>query len=496
MKISCKALLAVVLVLLVFSVAWAAEKTWQSQEGEFKGKTITVLITDPHTAVVEAWKPEWEALTGAKVEIIVVPYASLFDKMMTDFITGTGAYDLICWPSTWAGDVMGGGWVIPLDDYMKEYGYPGWDDVMPAIKVVVSWANKVYAFPYDGDCHMFYYRKDALENPDYQAQFEEKYGYRYNVPPKTWEEVMDIAEFFNGWDWDNDGETEYGFAFIAKRKTQAMWSYLDFVMQYAAQPGVAPFFDPDTMDPLVANPGWIEAMKMIQKATQFAPPGLLSYGYSELRQAFVSGNSAMAIDWGDIGIMEQSPEEYGSKVKGLLGYGPLPGAKKTYDFKEGKWVEGYNQVNFLNFGGWVFSISKYSKNPLAAYKFATYFTAPERSILDVCGIHGYTGANPWRLSHFEDLDKWVEGGWSKESAEKYLNTIRTILSDPKAVTDLRIPGAAEYYDYLDLHLAEVLSGQTEAEAACKAIYEDWVKITENYGKEAQRKLYRESLGLD
>ena len=133
-----------------------------------------MLITDPHPAVVESWKPEWEALTGAKVEMVVVPYASLYGKMMTDFITGTGAYDLICWPSTWAGDVMGGEWVIPLDDLMKEYGYPGWDDVAPAIKTVVSWANKVYALPYDGDCHMLYYRKDALENPDYQAKFKEK----------------------------------------------------------------------------------------------------------------------------------------------------------------------------------------------------------------------------------------------------------------------------------------------------------------------------------
>lgn len=481
--------------LLGFSLTCAAAGTWESQPGEFKGQTITVLITDPHSAVVESWKPEWEALTGAKVEMVVVPYASLYDKMMTDFITGTGAYDLICWPSTWAGDVMGGEWVLPLDALMQEYGYPDWDDVVPAIKLIVSWGGKVYAFPYDGDCHMLYYRKDALENPEYRAKFKEKYGYEYNIPPKSWEEILHIAEFFTGWDWDNDGETEYGIAFIAQRKTQAMWSYLDIAMQYAAQPGVAPFFDPDTMEPQVNNPGWVEAMDVIQKLTKFAPPGLLSYGYSELRQAFVSGNSAIALDWGDIGILEQSPEKYGSKVKGLLGYGPLPGAMKTYDFKAKQWIEGYNQVNFLNFGGWVFSISKFSKNPVPAYKFATYFTSPERSLLDVCGVHGYTGANPWRFSHFKNVDKWVEGGWSKESVTKYLETIQTILSDPKAITDLRIPGAAEYYDYLDLYLAEVLSGTKAPRDACDAIYNEWVKITEAHGKEKQRALYRESLGL-
>lgn len=69
----------VVLVSFLFVVsALAAEKTWESQPGEFKGQTVTVLITDPHSAVVESWKPEWEALTGAKVEMVVVPYASLY----------------------------------------------------------------------------------------------------------------------------------------------------------------------------------------------------------------------------------------------------------------------------------------------------------------------------------------------------------------------------------------------------------------------------------
>lgn len=54
------------------------ENVGVSTGGEFKGQTVTVLIIDPHSAVVESWKPEWEALTGAKVEMVVVPYASLY----------------------------------------------------------------------------------------------------------------------------------------------------------------------------------------------------------------------------------------------------------------------------------------------------------------------------------------------------------------------------------------------------------------------------------
>ena len=49
-----------------------------------------------------------------------------------------------------------------------------------------------------------YYRRDAMENPEYQAKFKVKYGYDLALP-KTWKEVQDTAEFFNGWDWDGDG---------------------------------------------------------------------------------------------------------------------------------------------------------------------------------------------------------------------------------------------------------------------------------------------------
>ena len=469
--------------------------------GEFSGVTLHVLVTDPHTLVVEAWKPVWEKQTGGKIDPVVVPYASLYDKMMMDFITRTGAYDIIIYPGSWAGDVMGGNWVLPLNEYMINYGYPDWLDVMPLVKKMVKWGDKIMAFPYDGDCHMLYYRKDALENPAYQVRFEEKFGYKYNIPPKTWKEIIDVAKFFNGWDWDNDGEIEYGIDFIAKRKTQAAWSYLDIALQYSVLPGKVDkyhgvaFFDPETMEPLVNTPGWIEAMKVITELTKYAPPGILGHGYAEYRQAYVSGIAAIGIDWGDTGMMAQYPVKCGSKIKGLLGCSPLPGADKVWDRKEGKWIHKYNHVNFNDFGGWIWSIPKLTKHPVAAYKFSTFCTSPEHSFLDACGAHGETGVNPWRESHYKNLDKWIEAGWNEKDLKEYLDAIKGILTDKYGIADLRIPGAAKYYDYLDLYLNQVMSGTMSAEEACKKIYDSWTEITETYEPAKQLNLYRESLGL-
>jgi multiple sugar transport system substrate-binding protein len=372
---------------------------------------------------------------------------------------------------------------------------------MPGTQSIVKWGDKIMAFPYDGDNHLFYYRKDALEVPEYQQKFKSQFGYMYHLPPANWDEVRDLAEFFNDWDWDNDGEVEYGIVYIAQQNTQAMWSYLDIAAQYATIAGKPSnftsniFFDADTMEPLCKSPGWVEAMKMIKELANYSSPGLLGYGYSELRQAFVSGIAAMAIDWADIGIQEQYPEQYGSKVKGKLGYGPLPGAKKYWDLKTKKWVEKQHTVNFLDFGGWVYVMPKGSKNKDAAYQLATFMTNPEHSLLDVSGIHGYTGANPWRKSHFKAIDAWVRGGWGRDSAIGFLKGVSDILNDPFAVTDLMIPGGSEYYNVLDSHLNKVLSGAMEPEEGCAAIYDDWVRITKERGLADQKRYYRGSLGL-
>jgi len=462
---------------------------------------ITVLVTDPHIQVVDTWKPFWEKQTGGKINVILVPYATLEEKMWIEFRTNAGSFDLACIPVTWKGDVMGGGHVENLEPYMQKYGYPDWNDVMPGIQTIVKWQGKIMAFPYDGDNHMTYYRKDALEVPEYQKRFKEKFGYMYHLPPANWSEIRDIAEFFNGWDWDHDGEIEYGVEYIAQQNTQAVWSYLDAVAQYTTIAGTPSnytsnmFFDADTMDPLCKSPGWVEAMKMMYELTKFAPPGLLGYGYSELRQAFVSGNAAIAFDWGDIGIQEQYPDKFGSKVKGKLGYGPLPGAKKYWDRKTNQWVEKQHVVNFLDFGGWVWVIPKSAKHKDAAYELGVYMTNPEHSLLDVCGIHGYTGANPWRKSHFTTPEIWVRGGWGEESVKAYLKAISDILQDPNAVTDLMVPGASEYYNSIDTQFNKVLSGSITPEKGCELIYNDWKRITEERGVEEQKKYYRGSLGL-
>ena len=46
----------------------------------------------------------------------------------------------------------------------------------------LTWAGVQYAWPWDGDVHTLNYRADIINDPEYQAAFEAKFGYPLAVP--------------------------------------------------------------------------------------------------------------------------------------------------------------------------------------------------------------------------------------------------------------------------------------------------------------------------
>ena len=84
-----------------------------------------------------------------------------------------------------------------------------------------------------------FYRKDWFENPEIMAEFKEKTG-RDLAVPTTWDELMEVAKFFQG--REIDGKTVYGAAIFTERgsegitmgATSALYSY---GFKYETEPG-------------------------------------------------------------------------------------------------------------------------------------------------------------------------------------------------------------------------------------------------------------------
>ena len=456
-----------------------------------KGVNLVVgTQTGPQIAgpVQDFWQ-KWGEKTGGTVEVQTFAFGDLFEKIRTGFVSGASPFDIIIYASDWAGDIMGAGYVLEVPKEVQDQ--VGYDYLIPTYRDrILSWGGKVYGLPYDGDAHQIYYRRDLLTNKTYQEEFKAKYGYDYNIPPKTWKEYYDVAEFFNG--KQVDGQTIYGAGTAFMRKAQSYWTFLGVAASFAKAPDdPAYFFDPDTMEPRINNPGFVEALKLYVSLAKVGPPDVINWDVGNIRSAFPAGQIVLGIDWGDVGPLAADPKS--SVVVGKWGSGLEPGVDKYWDSKKGEWVEKFNQAPFHAFGGWVQSVSKTTANPQCAFDFAAFMGNQNMSMLLV--TYPGSGVNPHFFSDLNNLEPWIKIGMTEEEAKEYLATVRDIINHPNAVIDLRITGAAEYFDALDTQLARAVAGEVDPQTALDEVAKQWNAITDRLGREQQKTLYRQMLGL-
>ena len=114
----------------------------------------------------------------------------------------------------------------------------------------------------DADAQILYYRKDVLGNEDYQEKFKSKLGYDLPNPPKTMQEMHDVASFFTGWDWNGDGKDDWGISLHAKVNQQGFFHFLTLAAPYVISPSNKYFyFNPDDMKPLINSEGHLRALE-------------------------------------------------------------------------------------------------------------------------------------------------------------------------------------------------------------------------------------------
>ena len=469
-----------------------------AQKEEVGGGQEIVVVTQTGRSIggpVEDFGPEWEAATGNTVQLQQFAFGELFEKIITALETGSGDYDVLIFPADWAGDFMEQGYLEPIPKEILDS--IDIDDVIPLYSErLTAWGDTIYALPYDGDAHMMYYRKDLINDPQYSAEFNNKYGYQL-AEPKTWREYHDIAEFFNGREVETAGQKApiYGVLEAQRRNAQSYWVFLSRAAGYGKIPGnPAFFFSADDMTPQVNNPGWVKALEEYVDIAQYGPPEMINYDVADTRIHFPAGVSVFNIDWGDVGTISIDPDR--SVVIGDVGFGVLPGGDQYWDYVQGRWVipeSGANTAPFIAFGGWIIGIVANSDAKEAALDFGAFMASPE--MVKKLAVMPDTGINPSRFSQLEDIDPWIKAGFDRESAEDYLDAIMNTINHPNAVMDIRITGSAEYLQTLDVGISRAVAGEVSPQEALDEVAKAWNEITDRRGRENQLKQYRASIGL-
>ena len=466
---------------------------------EMKHEGVTVnILTRPGPVIagrLEERGEEFKAMTGATINVSSVPFADLFQKLLTDWSTGTNSIDVGVFASGWAVELADSGLLADLSDFVANDPDIQFDDIAPYFREFNQKIDgKTYLITVDGDFHMMYYRTDVLEKNGLE-------------PPDTWEEYLEVAAAVHGQDMNGDGEPDYGSCLFKKRNAQSFWLILSVAGAFLQTQGTGQgiFFDTETMEPLVRNEGFAEALRILKETGKYGPPDELNLDVTDTRPIVLSGRCALLLEWGDIGPLSIDLTQ--SKIKGLVASKILPGSRRVVDRATGKLVDctpeicphaidGVNHTPFAAFGGWSGAVNAKSdpKVIAAAYDFLSYMNAPAQSNYDV--TLGWTGYDPYRISQFENVQLWVDQGFSKEGAKNYLGAIAQSLNSPNMASDLRIPGTQQYEGIcLDREIARFLADEISAEETMDNIHECWEEVTEDFGRERQGQLYRASLGI-
>ncbi len=101
--------------------------------------------------------------------------------------------------------------------------------------------------------------------------------------------------------------------------------------------------------------------------------------------------------------------------------------------------------------------------------------------------------NPFRLSQLKNLDAWKKVGYPQPDLDEYLDSMRKSDTDPGAVTDLRLPGAASFQDSAEVAAQQVASGQKKAQDALDGLADQWDKLNTRKSKDKQLEAYKASL---
>jgi multiple sugar transport system substrate-binding protein len=453
----------------------------------FKGQTLNVVTqTGPPlaSAVQDSMEPFQQA-TGATVKLITVPFGQLYTKLFSNFVTGGSAYDVVICASSWLGDFNP--YIVDLTERIKNDSSLDWNDVI--YKGNGQWAGRQVAMPLDGDNQLSYYRRDVIEDKGLSADFQKEFG-KPLAPPETWDDFMNIARFFG------DGKHGvYGVVEAYRHGGQAFWYYMSNCVAYCTIPGERGglFFDPDTLKPLVNDPGHVKGMENYAEAVKYGPPGMINFDSNEVRQRFANGEAVLGIDWDDTPIIGEL--QSGSKVKGKIGSQLLPGSTQVWDYRKQQWVtmSKPNRPAWLAFGGWCGVIPTKARNVDLAYKYLSFMASPAFSLKMVTAAN--SGMNPYRTSHFSDVDAWKKVGYPEPDLDGYLAAMKDSDSDPNAVHDLRLPGAATFQDDTEVAAQQVVSGQAKAQDALNQLAQAWDQVNAQKGKDKQLKAYKASLNL-
>ena len=337
--------------------------------GKFDGYTLRAkLIGGAQYEPLYAEIGKWEAMTGAKVDIISRKnHFELDREIKQDIASGT-----LDW-------CVGSNHTSFAPQYENIYvdlrGLIA-ADVLNAFQPLAlknaTVGGRLVQLPRHSDVSNLYYIKSLYADADNKARFKAEYGYDL-VPPETWDQFSDQAIFFA------DAPTFYGTQYVGKDEAITGRFYELLVANGGA------LFDED-WNPTFNSAAGVKSLQWFKHLydAKAVPAGVLNYLWDDTGQGFASGTVALNLDWAGWASFFNNPED--SKIAGDVGLVRAPvgaGGKRS----------GWS-------GSHTFSITQTCDNMDAAASFISFLTDHDRQM-----VEARKGLLPTRTQVWIDAEK-------------------------------------------------------------------------------------------
>lgn len=475
----------------------------------YKGITLTVGALDQPALLegVTSQRGEWVASRGGQIEVRPGPLTP----------GSAGEVDVLLFPGSRLGDLIDAGRLqaIPNEAVMPPppptgagadetepapgasastsapdaeglYDYMG---ISPAYRdKVTRYGNERMALPYGASVLVLAYRRDAFQREANRSAASAK-GIQLE-PPRTWEELDALARFFEGTDWDGDGQPGHGIALALGDDSEGLGNatFLARAASLGQHPDQFSFeFDSGKMEPRIASEPFVEALAGLIALKSAGPPGMERFDAAAARQAFHDGKAAMLIDRAERAAAWSNGKH--------VSVAQLPGSTRVFDPGSKAWMkpEQRNAPSYLpTGGGWLIGIraglSGTQKD--AAIDLAKYLSNPENS-------SRIRAERAFPMTPFRTAI--VSQGLADPTSAPDVDTRlwaqavgRTLAERP--VVGLRIPAADEYHRDLAAGRKAAAAGK-EPRAALANVARAWSERSKTLGPMRQRWHYQRSLNL-
>ena len=333
---------------------------------------------------------EWAKKTGNKIEYISVPQdaSTRLQNFQQYWAAKSTDIDVYTVDVIWQGILSPH--AVDLKKYFKE------DEIKKFLPRSIennTVGGKLASIPWFIDAGILYYRTDLLE----------KYGYK--EPPKTWQELTEMAKKIQEGERAAGDADFQGFVFQGKKSESGTCNFIEWIYSFNGGTIVEPdkkitINNPDAIKALEVAKGWVGTI---------SPKGVTTYGEEEARNIFQTGKAAFMRNW---------PYAY------VLGHDPKSAIAGKFDVTNVP-KGGENGKHPSCLGGWQLMVSAYSKAPEAAADLVRYLASEEQQKKRAIGL----GLLPTLPALYSDPDVLAKNAWLKN-----VDILTNLVARPSTVT--------------------------------------------------------------